>query len=63
MFKSFRTPLSKGEIVGYLVFVAGLVILAWRGVLHDGWVTGAAFLMAIGAGAAGRAETSRSSAP
>jgi hypothetical protein len=46
--------LSRGEVVGYLVFVAGFALLESRGGFRDPWVELAVFVMAAGAVIAGR---------
>jgi len=50
-----RRPLSSGEVVGYLLLVAGIVVLAARGVFSDDWVKLAGALMFVGGAVAGRA--------
>ena len=48
--------LSRGEIAGYSVFVAGFALLEIRGGFRDPWVELAVLLMAAGAVIAGRAS-------
>jgi hypothetical protein len=52
----FRRPLSRGEITGYLLFVAGFAVLQIRGGFRDPWEELAFLLMVVGVVIAGRAE-------
>ena len=54
-----RTPLSRAEAAGYLVFVAGFGLLVATGVWHDRWVQYGSILMAVGTGIAGRGQATR----
>ena len=54
-----RTPLSRAEVAGYLVFVAGFALLVATGVWHYAWVQYGSILMAVGTGIAGRGQATR----
>lgn len=60
MFSWLRTPLSRAEVAGYLVFVAGFGLLVATGVWHDPWVQYGSVLMAVGTGIAGRGQATQS---
>jgi protein-S-isoprenylcysteine O-methyltransferase Ste14 len=59
MVRWLRTPLSRAEVAGYLVFVVGFGLLVAMGVWHDPWVKSGSILMAIGTGIAGRGQAVR----
>ena len=59
MFSWLKTPLSRAEVAGYLIVVAGFGVLMARGLWHDPWVQAGAILMAVGTGVAGRGEAVR----
>ncbi len=52
----FKKKLSRSEILGYLIFVAGFALLQIRGGFTDTWVEVAVFAMAAGAIMAGRSS-------
>ena len=52
----WRKRLSRGEVIGYAIFLAGFVLLVARGGLRDVWIELALGLMAAGAVVAARAS-------
>lgn len=52
-----KQPLSRGEIAGYLTFVAGLIVIASRNLLTEYWIPVGIAIMAIGLFVAYRSST------
>lgn len=52
-----RKPLSRAEIGGYLIFVAGLLVISTQGGFRNPWIEAGVALMLIGIVVAGRGQT------